>query len=146
MGRLHWVAQWLRLYAPNAGGLGSIPSQGTRSYMPQVRIPHATTKMEISVFHKKTQHSQINKDRKKKKKTKHKWILKNTWEYTSSSLESLVLWSLCSVAQSRAILCNLADYRSTQTENGFIKRWAKEVSNYQQEENVSCLEKKELQN
>ena len=68
MGRLHWVAQWLRLYAPNAGGLGSIPSQGTRSYMPQVRIPHATTKMEISVFHKKTQHSQINKDRKKNKK------------------------------------------------------------------------------
>ena len=32
------VAQWLRLRAPNAGGLGSIPGQGTRSHM------HAATK------------------------------------------------------------------------------------------------------
>ena len=43
--------QWLRLHTPNAGGLGSIPGQGTRSHMPQLRvcmlqlkIPHATTK------------------------------------------------------------------------------------------------------
>ena len=32
------VAQWLRLHAPNAGGLGLTPSQRTRSHM------HATTK------------------------------------------------------------------------------------------------------
>ena len=32
------VAQWLRLHAPSAGDLGSIPGQGTRSNM------HATTK------------------------------------------------------------------------------------------------------
>ena len=32
------MAQWLRLRAPNAGGLGLIPGQGTRSYM------HAATK------------------------------------------------------------------------------------------------------
>ena len=32
------VVQWLRLCAPNAGSLGSIPSQGTRPHM------HATTK------------------------------------------------------------------------------------------------------
>ena len=31
------VAQWIRLHAPNAGGLGSIPGQGTRPHM------HATT-------------------------------------------------------------------------------------------------------
>ena len=31
------VVQWLRLHAPNAGGPGSIPSQGTRSRMPQLR-------------------------------------------------------------------------------------------------------------
>ena len=31
------VVQWLRLFALNAGGLGSIPGQGTRSYMPQLR-------------------------------------------------------------------------------------------------------------
>ena len=32
------VVQWLRLHAPNAGGLDSIPGQGTRSHM------HAATK------------------------------------------------------------------------------------------------------
>ncbi|TEA39746.1 hypothetical protein DBR06_SOUSAS31510016, partial [Sousa chinensis] len=32
------VVQWLRLCAPNAGGPGLIPGQGTRSHM------HATTK------------------------------------------------------------------------------------------------------
>ena len=30
--------QWLRFHAPNAGGLGSIPDQGTRSYMLQLRV------------------------------------------------------------------------------------------------------------
>ena len=45
------VVQWLRLCAPSAGGLGSIPGQGTRSHMPQLRIRmpqlkilHVTTK------------------------------------------------------------------------------------------------------
>ena len=32
------VVQWLRLQAPNAGGPGSIPVQGTRSHMPQLRF------------------------------------------------------------------------------------------------------------
>ena len=30
------VVPWLRLQAPNAGGLGSIPGQGTRSHMLQL--------------------------------------------------------------------------------------------------------------
>ena len=30
------MAQWLRIWAPNAGGLGSILGQGTRSHMPQL--------------------------------------------------------------------------------------------------------------
>ncbi|TEA42071.1 hypothetical protein DBR06_SOUSAS23010015, partial [Sousa chinensis] len=38
------VVQWLRLHAPNAGGLGSIPGQGTRARMPQLKSPHATSK------------------------------------------------------------------------------------------------------
>ena len=53
------VVQWPRLCIPNAGGLGWIPGQGTRSHMLQLRdcmvqqkVLHATTK---------TQHSQINK-------------------------------------------------------------------------------------
>ena len=32
------VVQWLRLHALNVGGLGSIPGQGTRSHMPQLRV------------------------------------------------------------------------------------------------------------
>ena len=47
------VGQWLRLYAPNAGGLGSIPGWGTRSRMLelrvcilQVKIPRATVKIK----------------------------------------------------------------------------------------------------
>ena len=32
------VVQWLRLHAPNVGGLGSIPGQGTRSHMLQTRL------------------------------------------------------------------------------------------------------------
>ena len=31
------VVQWLRLCAPNAGGLGLNPGQGTRSLMPQLK-------------------------------------------------------------------------------------------------------------
>ena len=45
------LVQWLRLQAPNAGGLGLIPGHGTRSHrlqlricMPQLKIPHAATK------------------------------------------------------------------------------------------------------
>ena len=32
------MVQWLRLHAPNAGGLGSVPGEGTRSHMPQLRV------------------------------------------------------------------------------------------------------------
>ncbi|TEA29089.1 hypothetical protein DBR06_SOUSAS10510046, partial [Sousa chinensis] len=46
------VVQLLRLCAPKAGGPGSIPGQGARSHMPQIRvhvpqlrIPHAATKI-----------------------------------------------------------------------------------------------------
>ena len=45
------VVQWLRLRTPSAGGLGSIPDQGTRSqmlqrrvHMPQLKILHTATK------------------------------------------------------------------------------------------------------
>ena len=39
MARDFLVVQWLRLCAHNAGGLGLIPDQGTRSRMPQLKIP-----------------------------------------------------------------------------------------------------------
>ena len=44
------LVQWLTIHAPNAGGPGSIPDQGTRSHspqlkacMPQLKIPHVPT-------------------------------------------------------------------------------------------------------
>ena len=59
------VVQWLILGGPNAGGPGSIPSQGTRSHMPQLRscmpqlkIPHAAIKIPHATI--KTLRSQIN--------------------------------------------------------------------------------------
>ena len=39
------VVQWLRYHTPNAGGLGSIPGQGTRSHN-QLKIPQATSKTQ----------------------------------------------------------------------------------------------------
>ena len=64
--RTSLVVQWPRLHAPNAEGLGSIPGQGARSQMPQLRVRshrrsnilHATTK---------TSCNQINKNKLKKK-------------------------------------------------------------------------------
>ena len=38
------AVQGLRLQAPVAGGLGSIPGQGTRPHRPQLKIPHAASK------------------------------------------------------------------------------------------------------
>ena len=32
------VVQWLRINAPNAGDIGSIPGQGTRSHLLQLRV------------------------------------------------------------------------------------------------------------
>jgi len=37
------VVQWLRLCVPNAGVLGSIPGQGTRSHMLKLKIPPKKT-------------------------------------------------------------------------------------------------------
>ena len=52
------IVQWLRLRAPNAGSLGLIPGQGTRSHMPQIRvrmsqlnIPNAATMIEDLTCH-----------------------------------------------------------------------------------------------
>ena len=40
------VVQWLRLCATNAGDQGSIPGQGTRSHILQLKIPSAKTKTQ----------------------------------------------------------------------------------------------------
>ena len=52
------MVQWLRCYDPNTGVQGSIPGQGTRSHMLQLRVPmplkilHVVTKTGSSQIHK----------------------------------------------------------------------------------------------
>ena len=51
------MVQQLRVHTPNTEGLGSIPGQGTRPHMPQLKIPHATVKMEDPCATTQTQRS-----------------------------------------------------------------------------------------
>ena len=53
------VVQGLRLCTPSAGGLGLIPDQGARSYMPQLSI--FMQQLKSLWITTKTQCSQINK-------------------------------------------------------------------------------------
>jgi len=46
-GRTSLVVQWRRLHVPNAGGLGSILGQGTKSHMLQLRLGAATTTKNV---------------------------------------------------------------------------------------------------
>ena len=48
------MVQWLKLRAPNAGGPGLTPGQGTRPHMPQLKSqhtqlnhPHATDAVQL---------------------------------------------------------------------------------------------------
>ena len=52
------VAQWLGRHAPNAGGLGLIPGQGTRSLMLRLRVCMPELKIQCATT--KTQRSQMN--------------------------------------------------------------------------------------
>ena len=64
------LAQWLRLYTPNAEGVNPMPGQGTRSHMPQLRV--CTPELKILWATTKNQYDQISKyilNEKKKKKT-----------------------------------------------------------------------------
>ena len=45
------VVQGLRFHTPDAGGLGSISGQGTKSYMLQLKILRAPTKIKDPVCH-----------------------------------------------------------------------------------------------
>ena len=46
------VVQWLKLHSPNAGGPDSIPGQGIRSHMPQLKILHVAAKTWCSQINK----------------------------------------------------------------------------------------------
>ena len=57
------MIQGLKLHAPNAGGLGLIPGQGTRAQMPQLRVhtlqlrPGAAKQIKLKILKK----IQVNK-------------------------------------------------------------------------------------
>ena len=53
------VIQWLRFCGPNAGSLGSIPGQGTRSHMLQLRV--FMPQRKIPCAKSKIRYSQVNK-------------------------------------------------------------------------------------
>ena len=70
------MVQWLRLHAPNAGGPGLIPGQGTRSHMPQLRVCIPQLRVHVSQL-RPSSAKQIknNKETKAKpKKTPHKCL------------------------------------------------------------------------
>ena len=52
------MVQWLRLHVLSAGGTGSIPDQGNRPHMLQLKILSDATKIPSATI--KTEHSQIN--------------------------------------------------------------------------------------
>ena len=60
------MAQWLRLHSPNAGGLGSVLGQGSRSYMPQLRF--ITPQLKTPCAATKTQPSEEREEVRKRKK------------------------------------------------------------------------------
>ena len=50
---------WLRLHAPSAEGLGSIPGHGTRSRISQLEIPYATVESKNPGAAKKKKKSSV---------------------------------------------------------------------------------------
>ena len=92
------VVQGLGLHALNAGGPSSIPGQGTRSHMLQLRvctlqlrIPYAPTK--LPKCHNQDQCSQIKNIKKKKKISSDPTITTQTLSLLNPSL-NIQLWHL----------------------------------------------------
>ena len=121
-GRSSRVVQWLRLCTPNAGGPGSIPAQGTRSCLPQLKIPHTT----------KTSAQPKNNLKKKKNARRRGNILHpNTEElflYPPKG-ESWILQMLCSkYIKQRARICSWREILKTtlsMEKNLHTTRWKK---------------------
>ena len=94
------VVQWLRLHASNAGVLGSVPGQGTRSHMLQLRL--STKKF---LFFLKS-YQRCNKPGLGLASSRNQKYLK-LWSLRGKNQDVLV--QLCSVAQSCPSLCNPMD-------------------------------------
>ena len=82
------LSQWLRPHAPNTGDPGSIPGQGTRSHMLQLRVP--MLQLKILGAATKTKHSQINKNKYLKKNSEVPVTGQQIWQDLTPLL-SLIL-------------------------------------------------------
>ena len=58
------MVQWLRLHAPNAGRPSSIPGQGTRSYMPQLRVCMPQLRLDSTKLIVKKRNGSVRKNQK----------------------------------------------------------------------------------
>ena len=68
-GRTSLVVQWLRLQAPNAGGLGLIPGQRTRSRMPWLRLGTAKSITQSYKKKRKQMRNHIQKSQSRTRET-----------------------------------------------------------------------------
>ena len=87
------MAQWLRLWPPNARGPSSIPRQGTRFHVSQLKILHAATKI-IPHAATKTWNSQIDKNKKINRKKCHQESKTPIWFWLC---HQAAVWSWASV-------------------------------------------------
>ena len=78
------VVQWLSLHAPNAGGLGLIPSQGTRSHMPQLRV--RMPQLKDTTCPNEDRRSQNSEPVQKKKKKKKGLGWQTSWSRANPGL------------------------------------------------------------
>ena len=96
------VVQWLTFLTPNAGSLGSIPGQGTRSHMLQLRVlmlqlkfHMRQQKLKISRVPTKTWCSQINAKKKKTTLVYHIPLSLHTSQLpTEKARELFLCWHL----------------------------------------------------
>ena len=101
---------WLRLWAPNAGGMNLIPGLGTRSHKPQLRV--CLPQLQILHAEIKTRPSQINIFFFLKRKRRE------VLNYYLLALIFIAMWysvaaSCCSLAQLCLTLCNPMDCSMT---------------------------------
>ena len=100
------MVQWLRLHASNAGGLGSISGQGTRSHMLQLRL-RTVKEIYIYIFFFFLKSCQrCNKPGLGLASSGNQKYLE-LWSLRRENQDVLV--HLCSVAQSCPAVCNPMD-------------------------------------
>ena len=75
------MVQWLGLHTPRAGGPSSIPGQGTRSHMPQLRVHMLQQRLNIQSASTETQGSQMNKYFFKEKNNMSGQPVLNHWQF-----------------------------------------------------------------